>query len=283
MKFKSTLLLLMIFAFISCGGQNQPGKGNQVPKTEDIYKQISYIFGFQMGRQTTVDSTPVDMNYFNQGFYDGQNLKFDSTKAPINFDSVNSIMAKFQMEMAKRQVKKSQQDSIKAVESNKGLTEASKKYLIENKNKPGVKVTASGLQYKIITEGKGEKPKDENTVSFNFIGKLADGKEFDNSYKRGNPLEIPISRLIPGWKEALTMMPVGSKWEIVIPSEIGYGEQGAGGIIPPNATLIFELELIKILNKSEEEELQKKMMEQMQQQKQMQGGPGGPGGAPRPR
>lgn len=122
------------------------------------------------------------------------------------------------------------------------------KFLEENKKRPGVITTASGLQYEIITEGTGPIPKITDTVMAHYAGSLVDGKEFDNSYKRGEPLEIPVSGVIKGWVEALQLMPVGSKWKLFIPSELGYGDRGAGGDIPGGAALIFTIELVKIVN-----------------------------------
>lgn len=122
------------------------------------------------------------------------------------------------------------------------------KFLEENKKRPGVITTASGLQYEIITEGTGPIPKITDTVMAHYAGSLVDGKEFDNSYKRGEPLEIPVSGVIRGWVEALQLMPVGSKWKLFIPSELGYGDRGAGGDIPGGAALIFTIELVKIVN-----------------------------------
>ena len=127
--------------------------------------------------------------------------------------------------------------------------EAGTKFLEENKKKPGVITLPSGLQYEIITKGTGRVPKATDTVKANYIGSLIDGKEFDNSYKRGEPITIPVTGVIRGWIEALQLMPVGSKWKLYIPSELGYGERGAGGAIPGGAALIFEIELLDIVNK----------------------------------
>jgi FKBP-type peptidyl-prolyl cis-trans isomerase FklB len=119
-------------------------------------------------------------------------------------------------------------------------------YLAENKAKDGVKVTPSGLQYRIITEGTGRKPASYDTVEVNYKGTLTTGVEFDNSYKRGKPAVFQVSGVIPGWTEALTMMAEGSKWEVVIPSDIAYGAKGAPPTIGPNEVLIFEMELLKV-------------------------------------
>lgn len=127
--------------------------------------------------------------------------------------------------------------------------EAGTKFLEENKKRPGVVTLPSGLQYEIITKGTGAVPKSTDTVKANYVGKLINGEEFDNSYKRGQPITIPVTGVIQGWVEALQLMPVGSKWKLFIPSDLGYGDRGAGGAIPGGAALIFEIELLDIVNK----------------------------------
>ncbi len=119
-------------------------------------------------------------------------------------------------------------------------------FLKENAAKEGVKTLPSGLQYKVIKEGEGKSPKKTDTVSVHYKGTLIDGKEFDSSYQRGEPAEFPVNQVIPGWTEALQLMKEGSKWMLYIPSKLAYGERGAGGLIGPNETLIFEVELLKV-------------------------------------
>jgi FKBP-type peptidyl-prolyl cis-trans isomerase len=126
--------------------------------------------------------------------------------------------------------------------------EEGNKFLEENKKRPGVITLPSGLQYEIITKGTGPIPTLKDTVSANYIGTLINGTEFDNSYKRGEPLTIPVSGVIRGWTEALQLMPVGSKWKLFIPSDLAYGDRGAGGAIPGGAALIFEIELLDIVH-----------------------------------
>jgi FKBP-type peptidyl-prolyl cis-trans isomerase len=121
-------------------------------------------------------------------------------------------------------------------------------YLATHKKLPGVKTTADGLQYKVIRPGTGPKPTDSDVVSVNYSGKLLDGTEFDSSYKRGEPASFPVNGVIPGWTEALKLMPVGSEYELVIPAELAYGTAGAPPSIGPNQVLVFKVELLKIEN-----------------------------------
>lgn len=136
-----------------------------------------------------------------------------------------------------------QQKMMKAAQAEK---DKGAKFLAENKKKAGIQETPSGLQYEVITAGTGEKPTIKDTIVAHYRGTLIDGKEFDNSYSRGEPLEIPVGGVIKGWTEALQMMPVGSKWRLYIPSSLGYGDYGAGSSIPGGAALIFDVELISI-------------------------------------
>ena len=149
-------------------------------------------------------------------------------------------------EYSKTMMEKQQATNREAAAKNK---EEGAKFLAENKSKPGVKTTASGLQYKVVKEGTGKVPKETDTVVTNYRGTLINGTEFDSSYKRNEPTSFPVNRVIKGWTEALQMMKVGSKYLLFIPSELAYGERGApGGGIGPNETLIFEIELLDIKN-----------------------------------
>jgi FKBP-type peptidyl-prolyl cis-trans isomerase FklB len=132
-------------------------------------------------------------------------------------------------------------------------------FLAENKKKEGVKTLPSGLQYKVVKAGSGKKPKLDDTVTVHYRGTLIDGTEFDSSLRRGKPATFPVSGVIPGWTEALPLMEEGAKWQLFIPPKLAYGERGAGSLIAPNATLIFEVELISIQeNKREKKQENKK-------------------------
>lgn len=153
-------------------------------------------------------------------------------------EEIRTELTNFQKELAQKQA-----DMEKALaEKNKTEGEA---FLAQNKTKEGIVVLESGLQYKILKAGEGAKPTEENTVQVNYQGTLIDGTVFDSSIKRGQPLDLPLKNIIRGWKEALQLMPVGSKWQLFIPAELAYGTQGAGPI-GPNAVLIFEVDLLSI-------------------------------------
>jgi FKBP-type peptidyl-prolyl cis-trans isomerase len=149
------------------------------------------------------------------------------------------------------EVRNKQQEKMKvAGEMNK---KEGAEFLEANKTKEGVVTLPSGLQYKILTEGTGPKPAATDTVVCNYRGTLISGTEFDSSYKRGQPASFPVNGVIKGWTEALQLMPVGSKWQLFVPAELGYGDRGAGGEIGPGATLIFEVELLSIQGKDKSE------------------------------
>ena len=163
------------------------------------------------------------------------------TPSRISEEETGKVM----QEMQKKIMDKKEAEQKKLSEGNKTEGE---KFLADNKAKEGVITTASGLQYKIITAGTGVKPKSTDTVSVHYAGRLINGTEFDNSHKhgeKGEPVTFPVTGVIPGWTEALQLMPQGSKWELYIPSELAYGPQGTGPI-PPAATLIFEIELLEV-------------------------------------
>ncbi len=152
-------------------------------------------------------------------------------------------------EMQKEMQAKMQEKSKEALEANKKDGTA---FLAANKGKQGVVALPSGLQYKILTAGTGPKPTTTDSVVCNYRGTLIDGKEFDSSYKRGKPATFPVTGVIKGWTEALQLMPVGSKWQLFIPSDLAYGDRGAGADIGPGSTLIFEIELLSIEDKSKD-------------------------------
>lgn len=166
-------------------------------------------------------------------------------KTAMTEDEAHTAVQQFQNEV--RQKMQSAAQGAAAANRKTG-----QEFLDANKAKPGVIALPDGLQYKILKEGDGPKPTASDTVSCNYRGTLINGKEFDSSYKRGQPTSFPVSGVIKGWTEALQLMPVGSKWELYIPADLAYGDRGAGQDIEPGDTLIFEIELLGIQKKSEQ-------------------------------
>ncbi len=209
---------------------------------KDDKDKISYSLGVDIGR--TLQRLELDLNIpaLSQGIAD---VLGNKPKA-LTDDQVQHTLQAFQQQMMQKQQEamSKKQDEMKAVaEKNKA---DGKKFLDDNAKKPGVKTTASGLQYKVIKEGAGVKPGDSDIVETNYRGTTIDGKEFDSSAKHGSSFTLPVNGVIKGWAEALKMMPVGSKWQIYVPSELAYGDEGYGDDIPPGSTLVFDLELLSI-------------------------------------
>jgi FKBP-type peptidyl-prolyl cis-trans isomerase len=202
-------------------------------------QKFSYALGMNiatgLGANLKKQGVEVDWSLVAQGLKDGAGGK--GTR--LSEDEAKTVLNEVQTE-----VRKEQQEKMRvAADKNKSEGAA---FLAANKDKEGVKTLPSGLQYKVITEGTGPKPTTTDTVVCNYRGTLINGTEFDSSYKRGEPATFPVGGVIKGWTEALQLMPVGSKWQLFVPSDLAYGERGAGAEIGPNSTLIFEVELISI-------------------------------------
>jgi len=202
----------------------------------------------------TVLKNDAQKNGYSIGYDIGRSLKrqlegVDAESMALGLkDAMSSATPALpETEMKQRFVAMQQESARKIPEKNKKEGEA---FLAKNKGAKGVKTTASGLQYKVLTAGTGKKPGPEDTVTVNYRGTLIDGTEFDSSYKRGQPATFPVKGVIPGWTEALQLMATGSKWILYIPSGLAYGDRGAGPIIGPNTTLIFEVELLSIAKPS---------------------------------
>jgi FKBP-type peptidyl-prolyl cis-trans isomerase FklB len=208
-----------------------------VPLTLKTQKdKASYAIGLNIGKGMHKDSVDVDPAILLRGLKDG----LAGTKPLLTDDEARASMVALQADLRKKQEEK----MLVQGEANKKAGEA---FLAENKTKDGVVTLPSGLQYKILTEGTGPKPTAADTVVCNYKGTLLDNTEFDSSLKHGQPATFPVGGVIKGWTEALQLMPVGSKWQLFIPSDLAYGVRGGpGGGIGPNATLVFELELMSI-------------------------------------
>jgi len=197
-------------------------------------EKMSYIIGMDIGNNLKKQGIDIETNILINGIKDA----FASAKSLLSEQEIRETLATFQKEM------QAKQEEIG--KKNKKEGEA---FLAENKKKEGVKTLPSGLQYKVIKAGTGKKPKLTDTVTAHYRGTLIDGAEFDSSYKRGQPASFSVSGVIPGWTEALQLMEEGTKWGLFIPPNLAYGERGGGAMIGPNATLIFEVELISIQEK----------------------------------
>ena len=198
--------------------------------------RISYALGLSMGnnfRSSGIEKINV------KDFADGVAAVFSGETPKMTYDEAKEEIRKFFTEMEERQ----KAEAAKMGEVN---AKAGENFLAENAKRPEVKTTATGLQYEIVKEGDGPTPTRGDRVTVHYTGKLIDGTVFDSSVERGEPATFGVTQVIPGWVEALQMMKTGSQWRLYIPSKLAYGPNGAGGVIGPNATLIFDVELIKI-------------------------------------
>src|SRR5208283_1506005 len=208
------------------GTPSQPNPAFKSQKDE-----VSYALGMSMGTDLRKESVEVDADILLQGLKDS----LAGAKTKITEDEARAALQRFQSDLR-----------VRNAEKNRSEGEA---YRAANKAKEGVVTLPSGLQYKILTAGTGPKPILTDRVTCHYRGTLIDGTEFDSSYKRSEPSTFPVNRVIKGWIEALQLMPVGSKWQLVIPPDLAYGPNGNGPLIGPNATLVFEVELLSIEGK----------------------------------
>ena len=239
-RFLSSIVALCLAAGPAFGQEEAPptkaAKTKAVPKTatkappglEDVKSQASYAIGVNIGRDLARVASECDIELLVQGLRDALAKK----KPVLTDDQMQEALTSFSKEV-----------QTKAEEKNKNEGAA---FLAENKKKKGVMTTKTGLQYKVLKAGEGDSPKKTNVVKVHYHGTLTDGTVFDSSVERDEPAEFPVDRVIPGWTEALLAMKVGDKWQIVIPSELGYGAQG-NGPIPPHAVLVFDVELLEIV------------------------------------
>ena len=195
----------------------------------------SYSIGYQVGLSMKADNVEVDFGKLTQGLQDGINNK----EPRLSQDEMKTLIVSLKKKSRDAQMRKIQEQIVKNGQE-------SEKFLEENKKKEGVKTTKSGLQYLVLTEGKGTSPQADDFVKVHYRGAFIDGKEFDSSYAKGEPIKVQADGVIKGWSEALPMMKVGSKWRLFVPPDLAYGRSGMGQRIPPNKVLVFDMELLAV-------------------------------------
>ena len=201
--------------------------------------KISYALGLSMGNNFRASGIK-EINV--QDFADGVAAVFYGNQPKMTYDEAKEVIRQYFTEMEARQ----KEEASKLAEINE---QAGKEFLEENGKRAEVKTTPSGLQYEVLKEGDGAQPASTDQVEVHYTGKLIDGTVFDSSEERGVPATFGVTQVIPGWVEALQLMKAGSRWRLFIPSQLAYGPNGAGGVIGPNATLIFDVELLKVIGK----------------------------------
>lgn len=209
-------------------------------------QKASYILGRSMIQQLKASEAELDFKAVTQGVED----EIAAKPAKFEPEETQTIMQSFEAKVRKKQeAAREMKEKARMEKGEKNLKEG-KEFLAANAKKEGVKTTASGLQYKVLAEGSGEAPSKDDNVKVNYEGSLIDGEVFDSSFKRGMPATFGVGQVIKGWTEALTMMKPGAKWELYIPADLAYGDKGTpGGPIPPNAVLVFKVDLLEVLKK----------------------------------
>lgn len=234
---KISLISILALGISACGHEKATEAEVAVIDTQD--QKISYLMGMENGKGIASTGIDLDLAAYQQGFADGA-AKLESR---LSEEETNTAIKEFQLKMiAKREEMQKAEQEAAELESEANLKEGAA-FLEANGAKEGVVTTESGLQYKVITAGAGVKPTKESTVEVHYSGRLLNGTEFDSSIKRGVPVKFGVTQVIPGWTEALQLMSEGSKWELYIPADLGYGAGGQGPI-GPNSVLIFEVELL---------------------------------------
>ena len=229
MKTFVAVLVLVLAAGCESTGEKQV-------KLDEQKNRVSYSIGVNIGNNLRQDSIAFNPDALLRGLMDASR---DSAERLMSDTEMQSTLMALQDSMQKKQM----EDARVTGEKNKLMGEA---FLAANGKKDGIITRPSGLQYRVMTEGTGKSPSATSTVTVHYRGKLLDGTEFDSSYKRGEPATFPLNGVIAGWTEALQLMKVGSKYELFIPADLAYGERGSRGSIPPNAALIFEVELLDV-------------------------------------
>jgi FKBP-type peptidyl-prolyl cis-trans isomerase FklB len=227
MKYLLIVILSIAFLFSVCHAEEKL-------ELKDQKDRESYSLGYQFGQNLKTQGVDINLDVYTSGIKDSLGGK----EPQMSQEDIRATITGLQQRLQAARQKELKEKAAKNLEE-------SKKFHVENQKKEGIKTLPSGLQYKVLTEGSGKTPKAEDTVTVNYKGTFVDGTEFDSSYKRGQPVTFQANGVIKGWTEALQLMKEGSKWQLFIPPDLAYGERGQGRI-PPNSTLIFEVELISV-------------------------------------
>ena len=226
------IFIVLLMIAISCTSSE---KLVETPKLTDYMDTVSYSVGVDIGNSFRLQEMDINPDVMARGLSDA----FSDKETALTDEEIQSTLISFRQEFQQKQRELAQQKAQEAAV-------AEEAYLAESASKEGVVSLPSGLQYKVITPGDGPSPLSTDRVKVHYKGTLVDGTVFDSSYDRGQPASNNVTGFIKDWVEALLLMQVGSKWELTIPSKLGYGTRGSGGIIPPNSTLLFEVELLAI-------------------------------------
>jgi FKBP-type peptidyl-prolyl cis-trans isomerase FkpA/FKBP-type peptidyl-prolyl cis-trans isomerase FklB len=209
---------------------------NAIPGLKDEKARVSYMIGMDMGQTLKQVKDEIDVATLEKAM----RTQLDGGKPLMNEQQAQQVREAFAQKLQAKRIADQMQQATKN-------TKAGQEFLAKNAKASGVQVTTSGLQYQVLKPGTGPKPKADDVVTVHYTGTLLDGTKFDSSYDHGGPATLPLAQVVPGWREGIQLMPVGSKYRLWIPASLGYGEQGTpGGPIPPNATLVFDVELLAI-------------------------------------
>lgn len=234
---KKSIVLILLAALVAAPSAFAQGEaaGEQPAKPETTDDRAAYAIGLNMGSTMKAQGVDLDLDYLVQGLEDG----LAGTDPVLSQEEIQTAMQEFQQTMMAKQQEMAQAEGEKNTAAGNAFRE-------QNGAREGVETTDSGIQYEVLTAGDGPMPTASDRVRVHYKGTLVDGEQFDSSYDRGQPAVFPVGGVIQGWQEVIQLMPVGSKWKVVIPPELAYGERGSPPVIGPQSTLVFEIELLGI-------------------------------------
>jgi FKBP-type peptidyl-prolyl cis-trans isomerase FklB len=237
---RAALVAILTVCVIGCQGEKKPA----APQSD--LERLSYSLGVDIGRNIERTLQQREIQVDPQQFMEGLSAVILEEGMLLSDTEVKEVLDAFQKSQQELQEARAQEERDKKAAVGEQNMKAGEAFLEKNKSADGVRVLPSGVQYRVVRAGDGARPTVKDKVKVHYRGRLIDGKEFDSSYSRGEPVVLELNRVIKGWQEVMPMMQVGSKWEVFIPADMGYGARGAGTDIGPNATLIFDIELMSI-------------------------------------